>query len=295
MFTNRLLTATSISATVALYAFVKRKLTPAASATAFLVGTIVGLSGAAPNASLLTFFLTASKITGLGKERKLAMSEKGTYDAAGNRNVAQVLSNSAAAVAIILFDTAGFLFFHSNSAAASRACRLAVVYHFAGMNGDTFSSEIGVLSKSKPRLILNPFREVPAGTNGGVTLLGLGAAALGGLLVGGASFCAEKFLGADDEKFNDAEAAKQFILGSVVAAVGCSILDSILGSLFQYSGEVSEGDEKTKNDGIVVVTEDAKKSNKKIAGVFNLLNNDQVNLVSALITTAATYYYYSSV
>jgi uncharacterized protein (TIGR00297 family) len=293
---QRALAATSISSLVALYALKKRKLTPSASAVAFVVGTIIGLAGASPDAALLTFFLTASKITSFGKDRKMAMSEKGTYDAAGNRNVKQVLSNSAAAVAVILFD----LYLRRGQEAlpfpSSLACRLAVTHHFAGTNGDTFSSEIGVLSKSKPRLILNPFRQVPAGTNGGVTLLGIGAAAVGGALVGLASFGAEKFL-ANGIELSDADLAKKFILGSVVAAIGCSVLDSVLGMLFQYSGESAEGhqrqNENGDHDSIVVVTENSKKSRRQIAGFLNLLDNDTVNLVSAFVVTALSYYVFS--
>lgn len=52
------------------------------------------------------------------------------------------------------------------------------------MAADTFSSELGILSKSPPRLITSlRFRVVPRGTNGGVTTAGLVAGVCGAFLI----------------------------------------------------------------------------------------------------------------
>ena len=56
--------------------------------------------------------------------------------------------------------------------------------NYAAVAADTFSSELGILSKSKPRLLTSwTLRQVPPGTNGGVTLLGTAAGFLGSFTI----------------------------------------------------------------------------------------------------------------
>jgi len=54
----------------------------------------------------------------------------------------------------------------------------------ATTSADTLASEVGVFSKSKPRLITNLRRKVPSGTIGAVSLLGEGVAIAAGLIIG---------------------------------------------------------------------------------------------------------------
>ena len=55
--------------------------------------------------------------------------------------------------------------------------------HFACCLGDTLASELGILSKSKPRLITT-LKTVPPGTNGAISLVGTVASIAGGALIG---------------------------------------------------------------------------------------------------------------
>lgn len=60
---------------------------------------------------------------------------------------------------------------------------IAFVGAMAAVNADTWSTDIGILSPSPPRLITSG-RRVPPGTSGAISLLGTIAALLGALLIG---------------------------------------------------------------------------------------------------------------
>lgn len=118
-----------------------------------------------------------------------------------------------------------------------------VCRNYAAVAADTFSSELGILSKSKPRLITSPtLRVVPPGTNGGVTLTGLLAGVLGAFLVAVASTLALPFC----EDWSPVQRI-QWLVGITLWGTCGSILDSFLGGLLQASvvdkrsGKVVEG------------------------------------------------------
>jgi uncharacterized membrane protein len=115
--------------------------------------------------------------------------------------------------------------------------------NYAAVAADTFSSELGILSKSKPRLITAPWRIVPPGTNGGVTAAGLGAGLLGSFILSATSTLIVPFC-----KDWDFAAKVSYILALTAAGFSGTILDSLLGALFQasvvdvHSGRVVEGE-----------------------------------------------------
>jgi uncharacterized protein (TIGR00297 family) len=124
-------------------------------------------------------------------------------------------------------------------------CILTTISHrnYAAVAADTFSSELGILSKSKPRLITSlNLREVPPGTNGGVTVTGLGAGLLGSFIVSLTSAVVLPFCSNVGIK----ERALWTVAMTFWGALG-SVLDSVLGGLLQASvvdkrsGKVVEG------------------------------------------------------
>lgn len=116
--------------------------------------------------------------------------------------------------------------------------------NYAAVAADTFSSELGILSKANPRLITSlTFREVPPGTNGGVTAAGLGAGLLGSFTVALTSaillpFCPNQ---------SSIQSRALWTAAMTVWGLLGSVLDSVLGGLFQASvvdrrsGKIVEG------------------------------------------------------
>jgi uncharacterized membrane protein len=120
---------------------------------------------------------------------------------------------------------------------------VGIAANYAAVAADTFSSELGILAKGKPRLITAPWRVVPPGTNGGVTLTGLGAGALGAYLIALTSTLLMPFC--KDWTFDD---KAKFTWAIAIAGFSGTLLDSLLGAIFQasvidiHSGKVIEGE-----------------------------------------------------
>lgn len=324
----RPIAAILVALLLAAYAYLGKKLTPQASLVAVCVGLVIGSSGAAPLASLLFFFLFASRATKVGKGTKAVILHD--YAPTGRRKVSQVLANSFGAIAVLGVDAwirsddssnsvhssfssfsrlSSFLqqlFLHPASAPA----RLAVVAHFAACAGDTFSSELGVLSPWPPRHILMPWRVVPAGTNGGVSAVGFASAALGGFLVGAGSELAERLLA---PRFGDTTitagasssssatttmmaSAGSITLFAVAAGVFGSALDSVLGCTLQYSGgkrkkQEKEQPQQQQQQMVVVVYDEPGVDVEHISGL-NVLSNDAVNVITACAVTFLTWWWF---
>ena len=134
--------------------------------------------------------------------------------------------------------------------------------NYAAVAADTFSSELGILSKSKPRLITAPWRAVPPGTNGGVSGTGLAAGLLGAFILSATSALLIPFC--NDWSFAD---KSKYTLALTAAGFSGTLLDSFLGALFQasvvdlHSGKVIEG-EGGKKVLLRNIPHDFKKRNK---------------------------------
>ena len=150
---------------------------------------------------------------------------------------------------------------------------MGIVAQYAAVAADTFSSELGILSRSQPFLITKPWKKVSPGTNGGVTADGLLYGALGSALLVQTAALALKFL--PPYVILESQAA------ALVTAAGLlgSMIDSILGALVQATvsdkGKVVEGHggQRVKVEGTRVQTG------------WDLLTNNGVNFAMAALTS----------
>lgn len=122
------------------------------------------------------------------------------------------------------------------------------------MAADTFSSELGILSAQKPRLLTSlTFRKVPPGTNGGVTVLGTLAGFAGALTIALTTaillpFCVQETPWSLHTRDRWSWREKCLLILAVTVWGGCgSLVDSALGGWLQASvvdvrtGKVIEG------------------------------------------------------
>lgn len=141
---------------------------------------------------LLAFFVSSSLLTAAAKG-----GENGSAE--GRRNARQVIANGGIAALAAL---AGNWAWFAGALAAA--------------NADTWATEIGSHSPTPPRLITN-WTTVPAGTDGGITLLGTAGGIAGAGLVGTLSY----LFGQD---------AAMALIGAGTAGM---IMDSLLGAIGQ--------------------------------------------------------------
>ncbi|MDR7483079.1 MAG: DUF92 domain-containing protein [Armatimonadota bacterium] len=247
-----LLTALAFSAAglVAAAAWRLRWLTASGAVAAAAVGgAILGFGGWWAAAALAAFFFSGTALTRVGGHRKAQPEHL-----RGGRDAGQVLGTAGvAAVAATLWGlgvlpdpTRGLLVPALLGALATAAA-------------DTWATEVGMLSRVPPRLITT-WAYVPAGTSGGLTLVGTLAGVAGAVLVAAAG------AGRDPRLFTAAWIAG--VLGMIV--------DSLLGATLQAAFRRPDG----------VVTETPGSGVATVRGL-RWMTNSTVNAVATLLGAAA--------
>ena len=150
---------------------------------AFVVGFTIWYTGGPAAFTIVLFFFMASGVATKYKF-KAKVKKNVAQEGKGKRSWVNVFGSGIIPMifSIAMYVTAWF----PNLAAAGWPFFLfgGYVGAVATTTADTLASEVGVFSKSKPRLITNLRRKVPGGTIGAVSLLGEGVAIFAGFMIG---------------------------------------------------------------------------------------------------------------
>ncbi|GLT98497.1 hypothetical protein SLE2022_159990 [Rubroshorea leprosula] len=271
------LIAALISSVISIRAYRRKSLDVSGALSGFIVMTLHFAVGYRYGAMLLAFFFSSSMLTKIGEERKRQIDAD--FKEGGQRNWIQVLFNSGVAtiLVVVIWKLTGVQDKCLDTKESVLVTSLigGMIGHYSCCNGDTWSSEIGVLSDDQPRLITN-FKPVRRGTNGGVTKAGLLAAIAAGSVIG----LMFVIVGFFTTKCTTDVALKQLLVIPLSAMAGLlgSVLDSLLGATLQFSGFCTVRNKVVGKPGPTV---------KRISGV-SILDNNTVNLVSVLLTTLLT-------
>lgn len=223
---------------------------------------------------LFAFYLSGTKFTKYKHEIKKGLtvsSESGE----GPRNHVQVLANSLIASILIvlhlLFER-DYLF-------------IGIVANYVAVCADTWSSELGILSKGQP-ILITTLRPCPKGTNGGVSPLGLAVALAGGIYIGS---IAVLFSPAFFSSWSIG-ARVVFVLSAGLFGLFGSVVDSLLGAVLQKSVVNKQGKIiETANGGKL----SNNSSGKTYSGNLDILSNNQVNFAMATLTALTAMFLYA--
>jgi len=271
----------------------KQSLSKSGALAAWVVGFLTMATSLRFGALMILFYQSSSMLAKFRSETKARFEED--HKQGGQRSAAQVLACSllgtivAAVFACLLGADDVPLNFDKHLLRSQLLC--AYVGHYACCNGDTWASEIGILSPSSPRLVTAFFRRVvPRGTNGGMSWTGTGASIAGGAFIGAGHTVVGLLLGIGDEGRGDGWVSGWMFMSVVGAMCGFlgSLCDSVLGGLLQptwYCAErkrvVKHPREGEKEGG----REGGRRGSVTLISGVDLLSNEQVNVVSVLVTT----------
>ncbi len=219
---------------------------------ATLVGGIIfGAGGVMPGILLILFFVSSSLLSRLGGSHKRALHAK--FAKGGRRDLGQVFANGLIAAGMaLLFGVSGDGLWLVGLAGA-----------LAASNADTWSTELGVLSRSKPRLITT-WVEVDPGTSGGMTALGTAAATAGAALIAivGGLYWADIWL------------AISATCGGLVGAIADSLLGASVQAIYYCPACASETERHPLHR--------CGTRTQQVRG-WRWLNNDGVNFTASLL------------
>ncbi|KXN74367.1 hypothetical protein CONCODRAFT_76888 [Conidiobolus coronatus NRRL 28638] len=269
-----LIPACIITGALSYYGYKKKSLNFSGALSAIPIGLSICLNQYAfVTFTLLVFFLTSSKLTKFKSEIKKSIELD--HKVGGQRNWIQGFCNGFTPAVFSILAIRSY-----STEASADICNFnnpttafylfGIIGHFACCNGDTWASELGVLSPDWPYLVTT-FQQVPPGTNGGLSTIGTLASALGGQLIGLTATLILKF------QYPSCRFRWSLMGVGLLGGFLGSLIDSLLGATLQetwvnkHNQVIPEYNPKVHNDA------------KHITGV-NVLDNNMINLISSFVT-----------
>jgi uncharacterized protein (TIGR00297 family) len=275
-----------ISSLIGFVAYRRGSLSRSGVLGAVMTGTtIFGFGGFTAGVLLVAFFVSSSLLSHFKQNSQQKQRAAEMFDKGGQRDLGQALANGGAAAVFAVIGSVGVMWLFDRRVGTAESSALinnvwigsmaAVVGALATVNADTWATELGVLSKSKPRLITNPLRAVEPGTSGGVSFVGLLAALAGAVFIS-MIFVIGRWGISEFLPSPSSFAQSIFVAGTLGGFLG-SLFDSFLGATTQaiYYSEArqKETEKAVEKDGT---------PNKHIHG-WKWLNNDWVNFISSVV------------
>ena len=260
MLLTRVALGLLFSALIAGFALRRGSLSQSGAFAALLIGTSIYVGGGGSwFLALLTFFVTSTLLGKVGKARKATI--KLEFEKGDTRDALQAFSNGGVAALCALG-----MWIHPHP-----AWPLAFVAALATANGDTWATELGVLSRADPISLLQ-LRRVPRGTSGAVSVLGLFATLLGGLVIGSVA--------AGNTAAFGHSGSTLLLVGAAFGVIG-SLIDSVLGASLQSGFRCDSCARDAEGS-----THSCGRRTRHVRG-FLWFNNDVVNFTATALAALA--------
>ncbi|HQZ71711.1 MAG TPA: DUF92 domain-containing protein [Anaerolineae bacterium] len=271
-----LLLSLALAALVAGGGYRARALSGSGAAAAMVVGALVfGLGGAVWGLLLVFFFVSSSALSLWRAEDKREAEGRSSKDS--RRDWGQVLANGGLGAVLALLQAAG------RAGWLPWLAEVDLLPAFAGLmaavTADTWATELGLLSPTPPRLITTG-EEVAPGTSGGVTALGLTAAAAGGLVIGlvavlGSIVSQLVALRSLDLALVDTMALARLAFISPLVGLASAAADSLLGATAQAMFKDPRGGQTERASGV--------RGQHVLLRGRRWMTNDRVNFLAGLL------------
>jgi uncharacterized protein (TIGR00297 family) len=236
---------------------------------AVITGTLIfGFGGWSWGLLLIAFFVSSSLFSRYREMEKEGLAEK--FEKGHERDIGQTLANGGWGAVLAV----------AHAFTPHPILRVAFVGAMASVTADTWATELGVLSRSLPRLITTG-RPVPVGTSGGVSVLGTAATVAGGFYIGLGIFLLDALASLVKGQAPGWTGAGFIVVGLIGGLAG-SFFDSLLGATAQgiyYCDRCAKETEKTRHS--------CGQSTRLVRG-HRWLSNDLVNLMSSIVGSIAT-------